>query len=144
MRKRKPSANLDVRIFRVVQRIILAATVISACTSSVTFSCSLSSPSKRLRNRNRFIVTCRVAGWRNLLNELLPLPTLFTVDETSPYYLEEKKGAIFYAECWALTHYLTLKDYAAPARVASAHPRSRRRAPAFRDGSTCSTRGVIR
>jgi hypothetical protein len=42
--------------------------------------------------------------------ELLPLPTLFTVDETSPYYLEEKKGALFYAECWALTHYLTLKD----------------------------------
>ena len=43
--------------------------------------------------------------------QLLPLSTLFTVDETSPYYLEEKKGAIFYAECWALTHYLTLKDY---------------------------------
>lgn len=43
--------------------------------------------------------------------EPLPLPTLFTVDETSPYYLEEKKGAIFYAECWALTHYLTLQDY---------------------------------
>ena len=43
---------------------------------------------------------------------LLPLATLFTVDEKSPYYLEEKKGSIFYAECWALTHYLTLKDYA--------------------------------
>lgn len=43
--------------------------------------------------------------------KMLPLATLFTVNETSPYYLEEKKGAIFYAECWALTHYLTLKDY---------------------------------
>jgi len=43
---------------------------------------------------------------------LLPLPTLFTVDEKSPYYLDEKKGGVFYAECWALTHYLTLKDYA--------------------------------
>lgn len=43
--------------------------------------------------------------------KLLPLVTLFTVDEKSPYYLEEKKGAVFYAECWALTHYLTLKDY---------------------------------
>ncbi|HET9308707.1 MAG TPA: DUF1570 domain-containing protein [Candidatus Sulfotelmatobacter sp.] len=43
--------------------------------------------------------------------KLLPLATLFTVDEKSPYYLEEKKGAVFYAECWALTHYLTLKDY---------------------------------
>lgn len=44
--------------------------------------------------------------------KLLPLPTLFSVDEKSPYYLEEKKGSVFYAECWALTHYLTLKDYA--------------------------------
>ncbi len=43
---------------------------------------------------------------------LLPLATLLTVDEKSPYYTEEKKGAIFYAECWALTHYLTLRDYA--------------------------------
>jgi len=43
---------------------------------------------------------------------LLPLTTLFTVDEKSPDYLEEKKGSIFYAECWALTHYLTLRDYA--------------------------------
>ena len=43
--------------------------------------------------------------------KLLPLTTLFRVDEKSPYYLEEKKGSIFYAECWALIHYLTLKDY---------------------------------
>jgi hypothetical protein len=43
---------------------------------------------------------------------LLPLATLFTVDEKSPYYIEEKKGAIFYAECWALIHFLTLRDYA--------------------------------
>jgi len=42
--------------------------------------------------------------------KLLPLATLFMVDEKSPYYLEEKKGSVFYAECWALTHYLTLKD----------------------------------
>src|SRR6266567_4151994 len=43
---------------------------------------------------------------------LLPFTTLFSVDEKSPYYTEEKKGPIFYAECWALTHYLTLRDYA--------------------------------
>jgi Protein of unknown function (DUF1570) len=43
--------------------------------------------------------------------KLLPLTTLFKVDEKSPYYLQEKKGSIFYAECWALIHYLTLKDY---------------------------------
>jgi tetratricopeptide (TPR) repeat protein len=43
--------------------------------------------------------------------ELLPLATLITVDERSPYYLEAKKGSVFYAESWALVHYLTLKDY---------------------------------
>lgn len=36
----------------------------------------------------------------------LPLTTLFTVDQTSPYYNEEDKGTIFYAESWALTDYL--------------------------------------
>ncbi len=41
---------------------------------------------------------------------LLPLPTLLTVDQSSPYYHEENKGSIFYAESWALTHYLRIKD----------------------------------
>jgi Tfp pilus assembly protein PilF len=44
-------------------------------------------------------------------NRLLPLATLFTVDTSSPYYHEENKGSIFYAESWALTHYLWVKDY---------------------------------
>lgn len=39
-------------------------------------------------------------------NRLLPLPTLFAVDHGSPYYHDENKGSIFYAESWALTHYL--------------------------------------
>jgi tetratricopeptide (TPR) repeat protein len=43
-------------------------------------------------------------------NKLLPLATLFTVDHNSPYYHEENKGSIFYAESWALTHYLFVKD----------------------------------
>ena len=43
-------------------------------------------------------------------NPLLPLPTLFTVDHASPYYHEENKGSIFYAESWALVHYIYLKD----------------------------------
>ena len=43
-------------------------------------------------------------------NKLLPLSTLFTVDTNSPYYHEENKGSIFYAESWALTHYLYIKD----------------------------------
>jgi tetratricopeptide (TPR) repeat protein len=44
-------------------------------------------------------------------NRLLPLTTLFTVDTNSPYYHEENKGSIFYAESWALTHYLYVKDF---------------------------------
>jgi len=35
---------------------------------------------------------------------LLPLATLFAVDRNSPYYHEENKGSIFYAESWALVH----------------------------------------
>jgi hypothetical protein len=41
---------------------------------------------------------------------LLPLATLLAVDSNSPYYHEENQGYIFYAESWALTHYLTIKD----------------------------------
>ena len=41
---------------------------------------------------------------------LLPLATLFKVDASSPYYHEEQKGSIFYAESWALTHYLEMND----------------------------------
>jgi len=43
-------------------------------------------------------------------SSLLPLRTLFAVDFTSPYYHEENKGSIFYAESWALSHYLLVKD----------------------------------
>ena len=45
-------------------------------------------------------------------NRLLPLATLFTVDRNSRYYHEEKKGSIFYAESWALTHYILMNDFA--------------------------------
>jgi tetratricopeptide (TPR) repeat protein len=41
---------------------------------------------------------------------LLPLPVLFSVDHNSPYYHQENKGSIFYAESWALTHYLQVRD----------------------------------
>ena len=42
---------------------------------------------------------------------LLPLPTLFTVDHNSPYYHDEDKGSIFYAESWALTDMLLINDF---------------------------------
>ena len=41
---------------------------------------------------------------------LIPLPVLFKVDHNSPYYHEEEKGNIFYAEAWALTHFLIITD----------------------------------
>jgi tetratricopeptide (TPR) repeat protein len=43
--------------------------------------------------------------------KLLPLTALFAVDRTSADYIEKNRGSLFYAESWALTHYLTLKDY---------------------------------
>ena len=43
-------------------------------------------------------------------NPLLPLTMLFSVDRDSPYYHEQDKGTIFYAESWALTHYLIFQD----------------------------------
>ena len=42
---------------------------------------------------------------------LLPLPTLFTVDHNSPYYHDEDKGSVFYAESWALTDMLLINDF---------------------------------
>ena len=44
-------------------------------------------------------------------HRLIPLPMLFQVDANSPYYHEEQKGSVFYAESWALTHYLEFTDF---------------------------------
>jgi tetratricopeptide (TPR) repeat protein len=43
-------------------------------------------------------------------SELLPIATLLAVDRQSPYYHDEQMGSIFYAESWALTHFLTTSD----------------------------------
>jgi tetratricopeptide (TPR) repeat protein len=43
-------------------------------------------------------------------NSLLPLTTLLKVDYSSPYYHDEQKGSVFYAESWALTHYIEITD----------------------------------
>ena len=42
----------------------------------------------------------------------IPLEVLFNVDHSSPYYNEQNKTSIFYAESWALTHYLMVGDRA--------------------------------
>ncbi|HTX40244.1 MAG TPA: DUF1570 domain-containing protein [Acidobacteriaceae bacterium] len=44
------------------------------------------------------------------MNQMIPLETLFRVDANSPYYHEEQKGSVFYAESWALAHYLETSD----------------------------------
>lgn len=39
-------------------------------------------------------------------SELLPLELLFNVDDISPHYKERDKRNVFYAQSWALVHYL--------------------------------------
>jgi FimV-like protein len=41
-------------------------------------------------------------------NKMLPLRTLFEVDHKSPHYNEKNKQGIFYAQAWALMHYLII------------------------------------
>jgi len=43
-----------------------------------------------------------------LREKMLPLRTLFQVDHKSPYYNERDKQSIFYAQSWALIHYIIL------------------------------------
>jgi|tagenome__1003787_1003787.scaffolds.fasta_scaffold20990102_2 hypothetical protein len=63
---------------------------------------------------NNSDVSLGQASTENILflrqNRLLPLRTLFAVDQNSPYYHEENKGSIFYAQSWALVHYLRTTD----------------------------------
>lgn len=49
-----------------------------------------------------------VSGHIHLLrdNKMLPLKTLFEIDYKSPHYNEKNKKSIFYAQSWALMHYL--------------------------------------
>lgn len=42
--------------------------------------------------------------------QMIPLDVLFKVDYRSPYYSQDEKANIFYAESWALTHYLWIGD----------------------------------
>ncbi|HUX68718.1 MAG TPA: DUF1570 domain-containing protein [Terriglobales bacterium] len=43
-------------------------------------------------------------------NRMMPLATLFAVGHDSPYYHDQNQGSIFYAESWAFTHYLMMRD----------------------------------
>ena len=67
------------------------------------YSTFRSDPSGRTVERGR-PVTQHVALLRQ--SPLIPLDTLLAVDRESPYYNEQSKQGIFYAESWALVHYL--------------------------------------
>jgi hypothetical protein len=40
----------------------------------------------------------------------IPLSVLMSATHDSPYYRQQEKAELFYAQCWALTHYLYLAD----------------------------------
>lgn len=44
------------------------------------------------------------------MHSLIPVATLVQITASSPYYHEEQQGTIFYAESWALVHYLIVTD----------------------------------
>ncbi|MGH9678816.1 MAG: DUF1570 domain-containing protein, partial [Candidatus Acidiferrales bacterium] len=52
---------------------------------------------------------------------LIPLSVLFEVQRSSPYYNETSKVSIFYAESWALIHYLMMGDNLAHRQQLSAY-----------------------
>jgi hypothetical protein len=41
---------------------------------------------------------------------IIPLNTLFAVNQDSPYYRQQGKAGVFYAQSWALFHYLMVGD----------------------------------
>jgi len=62
-------------------------------------------------NNRSMIGTPGAESLRVLKTEsMVPLSTLFSVVRDSPYYRERDKTPIFYAESWALTHYLMVGD----------------------------------
>jgi tetratricopeptide (TPR) repeat protein len=50
-------------------------------------------------------------------NKFIPIETLFQVDKNSPYYNEQNRTSVFYAESWALVHYLMLDPDAVKRRL---------------------------
>jgi tetratricopeptide (TPR) repeat protein len=62
----------------------------------------------------KFALGNPIANHVYLLREkkMLPLRTLFQVDHKSPYYNERDKQSVFYAQSWALMHYLILGNQA--------------------------------
>jgi len=66
-------------------------------------------------NAREAVVGVRSASELALLRKtnLLALETFFAVDYSSPYYGEENKTTVFYAQSWALAHYLMMSEQGA-------------------------------
>lgn len=64
----------------------------------------------RILDDQNVVVGNPVSGHVHLLRDkkMLPLRTLFEVDYRSPHYNEKNKLSIFYAQSWALMHYLVI------------------------------------
>jgi hypothetical protein len=57
--------------------------------------------------KDRIYVGAPSMRMRSLQNEiLLPVSTMLEVDTRSPYYRDDRKIQVFYAEAWALVHYM--------------------------------------
>jgi Tfp pilus assembly protein PilF len=50
-------------------------------------------------------------------NKLIPIEKLLEVDHGSPYYSESNRASVFYAESWALVHYLMMDADARQAQL---------------------------
>jgi predicted Zn-dependent protease len=63
-----------------------------------------------ITGEQKVVMGRQIAGhvYRLRGNKMLPLRKLFEIDHQSPYYNEGDKQSIFYAESWALMHYLIL------------------------------------
>jgi len=66
----------------------------------------------RIRNKDVYVGAPSTSNLVILHEQhALPVSTLFEIDASSPYYHEQNKTSIFYAESWALTHYLFARDW---------------------------------
>ncbi|HYB76999.1 MAG TPA: TonB C-terminal domain-containing protein [Candidatus Bathyarchaeia archaeon] len=66
----------------------------------------------RIINKIAYLGALSVTNAYILRNEkMLPVSTLFEIDASSPYYHEQNKTSIFYAESWVLTYYLITRDW---------------------------------
>lgn len=63
-------------------------------------------------SNNEAVLGAPIPYYTHLLNraELMPLASLFSIDTNSAHYNEQDKNGIFYAQSWALVHYLMLGE----------------------------------